>query len=102
MAFKADDQQPFLGYELSQGREYSEATAAKIDQEIQRLLEARHKVVHELLTTNRDKLDLLVNALLKEETVGQATLLEVLGPRPDDVRPVKVPHEPWSGQALEK
>jgi cell division protease FtsH len=33
-AFKSDDHQPFLGYDLSQGREYSEATAAKIDQEI--------------------------------------------------------------------
>jgi cell division protease FtsH len=102
VAFKTDDQQPFLGYELSQGREYSEATAAKIDQEIQRLLEARHKVVHELLMTNREKLDRLVHALLKEETVDQTMLREILGPRPDDAGSAKVPHEPQIRQALEK
>jgi len=68
VAFKSDDHQPFLGYDLSQGREYSEATAAKIDQEVQRLLEERHKAVYELLTGAREKLDLLVDTLLKEET----------------------------------
>jgi cell division protease FtsH len=61
VAFKSDDHQPLLGYEISQGREYSEATAAKIDQEIQRLLEERHKAVHELLTREREKLDYLVS-----------------------------------------
>ncbi len=102
VAFKSDDHQPFLGYELSQGREYSEATAAKIDQEVQRLLDERHKAVRELLTTNREKLDLLVNALLKEETVDQVTLVEILGPRADDGRSVKAPRKPQAGQALEK
>jgi cell division protease FtsH len=82
VAFKTDDHQPFLGYDLSQGREYSEATAAKIDQEVQRLLEERHKAVYELLTSARDKLDRLVKALLQEETVGQPMLAEILGPRP--------------------
>src|SRR5208282_6880017 len=45
IAFKADEQQPFLGYEISQGRDYSEATAARIDQEVQRLLEETHEEV---------------------------------------------------------
>ncbi|MGH7929368.1 MAG: ATP-dependent zinc metalloprotease FtsH, partial [Candidatus Binatia bacterium] len=82
VAFKTENQQPFLGYDLSQGREYSEATAAKIDQEVQRLLEQRHKVVYELLTGEREKLDLLVDTLLKEETVDQAMLSEILKARP--------------------
>ena len=82
VAFKSDDHQPFLGYDLSQGREYSEATAAKIDQEVQRVLEERHKAVYELLTRAREKLDRLVKTLLQEETVGQHMLTEILGPRP--------------------
>jgi cell division protease FtsH len=82
VAFKTDEHQPFLGYELSQGREYSEATAAKIDQEVQRLLEERHKAVQSLLTREREKLDHLVESLLHEETIGQETLAEILGPRP--------------------
>jgi cell division protease FtsH len=82
VAFKTDDHQPFLGYDLSQGREYSEATAAKIDQEVQRLLDERHKSVRELLTSAREKLDRLVKTLLLEETVDQRMLAEILGPRP--------------------
>jgi len=82
VAFKSDDHQPFLGYDLSQGREYSEATAAKIDQEVQGLLEERHKAVHELLTREREKLENLVKALLHEDTITQETLVKILGARP--------------------
>jgi cell division protease FtsH len=82
VAFRSADHQPFLGHDLSQGREYSEATAAKIDQEVQRLLEERHKAVYQLLTSERDKLDLLVDTLLKEETVDQAMSAEILKARP--------------------
>ena len=80
-AFKVDEQQPFLGYELAQGRDYSEMTAAQIDRDVQRLLEDRHEVVRELLTRARGQLDELVEALLREESVGQERLLEILGPR---------------------
>jgi cell division protease FtsH len=84
VAFKTEDHQPFLGYDLSQGREYSEATAAKIDQDVQRLLEERHKAVYELLTGEREKLELLVDTLLKEETVDQTMLAEILKARPQN------------------
>jgi cell division protease FtsH len=83
IAFQADEQQPFLGYELAQGRDYSEATAAQIDQDVQRLLRERHEAVEELLNSARDKLDQLVQALLKEETVDQDELARILGPRPE-------------------
>ncbi len=81
-AFQADDQQPFLGYELAQGRDYSEATAAKVDQDIQIVLEQQHQNVKQLLSNERAKLDCLVQALLAEETVDQTELIRLLGPRP--------------------
>ncbi|MGH8301105.1 MAG: ATP-dependent zinc metalloprotease FtsH, partial [Steroidobacteraceae bacterium] len=31
VAFDAEDEQPFLGYQISHGRDYSEATAARVD-----------------------------------------------------------------------
>ena len=83
IAFKAEDEQPFLGYELSQGRDYSESTAARIDEEVERLLEERHGFVQRLLTDARPKLDKLVEALLKEETVDQDAMTQLLGARPD-------------------
>jgi cell division protease FtsH len=82
-AFDYHDEQPFLGYQLSQGRDYSEATAARIDEEIEHLLEERQDVVHALLMNAREQLDRLADALLKEESVGQSELTELLGPRPE-------------------
>jgi cell division protease FtsH len=81
VAFSSDERQPFLGYDLSQGRDYSEATAARIDADVQRLLESRHQVVRRLLGGARDRLDRLVTALLHEETVDEDGLTRILGPR---------------------
>lgn len=83
VAFEADEQQPFLGYELTQGRDFSEATAAQVDQEIRRLLEDRHEAAYRLLTEAHDLLDRLVKALLHEETIDQDEMARILGPRPE-------------------
>jgi cell division protease FtsH len=82
-AFQADEEQPFLGYELAQGRDYSEDTAARIDRDVQRLLEESHDAAHRLLTGERDKLDRLAQSLLQEETIDRDELVQLLGPRPE-------------------
>jgi cell division protease FtsH len=81
MAFDSDGTQPFLGYELSQGRDFSEQTAAKIDRDVQKLLSDHYQVVKALLEKSREKLDALVEALLKEETIDQSAMVNILGPR---------------------
>jgi cell division protease FtsH len=83
-AFAADEQQPFLGYELTQGRDYSEQTAAQIDKDVQSTLDQAHKEVTELLENAHDKLDALVQTLLKEETIDQDVIEKILGPRAGD------------------
>ena len=80
LAFRADEQQPFLGYEMSHGRDYSEATAARIDGDVERLLEEAHERVRGLLTGARTKLDAVVEALLRQETIGADELRRILGP----------------------
>ncbi len=82
VAFSTDEEQPFLGYELSQGREYSEETASRIDENVQRLLSERYVVAQRLLADGRDGLDALVKALLAEETIQRVDLERILGPRP--------------------
>jgi cell division protease FtsH len=82
-AFQADKEQPFLGYELAQGRDYSEDTAARIDRDVQRLLEECHQTARDLLTGAREPLDWLVEALLHEETIDQEKLGQILGPHPE-------------------
>ncbi|MGO9268425.1 MAG: ATP-dependent zinc metalloprotease FtsH [Candidatus Binataceae bacterium] len=84
IAFRADEQQPFLGYELAQRPDYSEATAAAIDAEVRRLLDEAHEDVRRQLTAAREPLDRLVDALLREETVNLDQLNRILGPRAED------------------
>jgi len=79
MAIATDEEQPFLGYELAQRHEYSEETSARIDKYIQHLLDQQHEDVKELLTRSREKLEALVEALLREETIDQGELSEILG-----------------------
>ncbi len=85
-AFEADDQQPFLGYELTQGRDYSEQTAAMIDRDIQNILNQSHEEVKELLDREHEKLDALVQSLLKEETLERDAIERLLGPRVGEER----------------
>src|SRR5262245_60872620 len=92
VAFSADEKQPFLGYDLSQGRDYSEATAACVDEDVRRLLAERNDHVRRLLTTARDRLEHLVETLLAEETVDEDRLGAILGPRAAaDAPPPKAP-----------
>jgi cell division protease FtsH len=81
VAFSSDEEQPFIGYKLSQERDFSEATAARIDQEVRRLLDERHEAVRKLLTEARNQLDLVAETLLKEETLSQEDLVRILGSR---------------------
>jgi len=82
-AYQDSTQDRFLGYELGRQRSHSESTAARIDQEVHRLLEEQHEVVMTLLTEQRDKLDRLAACLLDQEIVDYKQLIDLLGPRPE-------------------
>jgi len=81
-AYESSGEDRFLGYELGQGRPYSEETARRIDDEVNRLLAESHSAVLELLAAARDRLDALASALLDHETVSGDELTGLLGPRP--------------------
>ncbi len=82
IAFRADEEHPFLGYELARGKDYSEETASFIDREVRRLLDESHGKVLKLLSSKREKLDRLAQALLEEETIGREELVRILGAPP--------------------
>jgi cell division protease FtsH len=79
-AFRADESQPFLGYELTQGRDYSEATAARVDASVQQLLSGAHEGVLTLLRASKNQLETLAEALLRDETLELSQLNTILGP----------------------
>ncbi|MHB8185009.1 MAG: ATP-dependent zinc metalloprotease FtsH [Dermatophilaceae bacterium] len=64
----------FLGRDIGHQRDYSEAVAAVVDEEIRRLIEAAHDEAWHALNDNRDLLDGLVLELLEKESLGKDQL----------------------------
>ena len=68
-------QQVFLGEDLmTSGREYSDATAKMLDDEIARILREQEQRAHDLLLRHRKGLDLVAEELLQQETIDGATV----------------------------
>ena len=59
----------FLGREISEQRDYSDAVAEQIDNQVREIIDAEYKRVHEILEANRDKLELVAKTLLEVETL---------------------------------
>ena len=68
---------------MTQARDYSEATAARVDASIAQLLANAHEVVTTLLTASKKQLGDLAEALLREETLELSQLTAILGPSKD-------------------
>jgi cell division protease FtsH len=59
----------FLGDDLMHSRDYSDETARVIDEEVERILREQEDRCREVLTANRNGLDLVARALLEHETI---------------------------------
>lgn len=69
----------FLGREISEQRDYSDAVAEQIDVQVREIIDTEYNRVREILETHRDKLDLVAKTLLEVETLESvefAALLE--------------------------
>jgi cell division protease FtsH len=67
----------FLGRDISRARDYSEATAEEIDQEVRRLLDEAYQTAKQTLVANRDKLHVIAKALLEYETLDGSQIKEI-------------------------
>ena len=68
----------FLGKELTQGHNYSDAVAEKIDNEIGLLLQKAQRTAKKIIQDNRNRLTNLANRLISDETVEGQDLLNLL------------------------
>lgn len=80
IAFRAAESNPFLGREMAELREYSDATARLIDEEVVRILREAEGEANRILNEKRDLLEKLTDALVEEEELDQERLVEILGP----------------------
>lgn len=67
---QASGGQVFLGRDIHNEQNYSDAIAFEIDLEIQRILKESYERAKKILTENRDKLDLIAKTLLEVETLN--------------------------------
>ncbi|MFZ9857019.1 MAG: ATP-dependent zinc metalloprotease FtsH [Roseiflexaceae bacterium] len=69
IAFGEKEEMIFLGREISEQRNYGEEVARKIDEEVHRIVAEAYERTRNILTSNRDVLDDMANALIEYESV---------------------------------
>jgi cell division protease FtsH len=80
VSYKMSDEDPFLGREIHQQRQFSEHTMQIIDDEVARILHDASDRALSILNENREKLDLLAQALVQREEIGEREIVDLIGP----------------------
>jgi len=78
LSFGKSDEQIFLGREIAQHRDYSEATAEKIDGEVKNIVTGSYDKTMHLLKSNLETLNTMANALLEKETLSGEDIDEIM------------------------
>jgi len=83
-----NEQEVFLGRELTSRRTVSERTAQQVDDEVSRVINEAYNRAMDTITTHRDLLERIANALLERETLSRDDIAllekgEALPPRVD-------------------
>ena len=88
VSFESGHDEVFIGRTMTQGRSYSEAVAAEIDEEVKAVVAKAYARCQEILEASRDKLEAVAAYLLEHETMDQEAFLTVFGestePQPED------------------
>jgi len=93
LAYGKKDEAIFLGREIAQHRDYSEDTAIQIDKEVKRIVNQGYERAKNLLSSNRDTLERIAQALLVREVIdaNEVKLLMEGKPLPEKPRPAPAP-----------
>ena len=92
LMYAEEEGEVFLGRSAgSQHTNVSGETAKQIDQEVRRIIDESYSTAKRLLEENRDKLDMMADALMKYETIDSEQI--------DDIMSGRAPREPrdWQG-----
>jgi cell division protease FtsH len=78
VAYGDSEEHVFLGKDFSHRRDFSEATAQRIDEEVTRIIKDCYKRAERILEENMDQLHLLARTLLERETLDAEELRKLL------------------------
>jgi cell division protease FtsH len=87
MVFGQKEELVFLGREIGEQRDYSEAVAEEIDTQVRKIIGEAYDTARRVLTEHREELDTVANCLLEVETIDRKEFLRVLGEPPDEEEP---------------
>lgn len=90
LTFGKKDEQPFLGRELSQTRDYSESTAIAIDAEVKSLITEGYDRARKIIEDHKEAMVRISEALLEREVLdGPEVMALIEGKELDPLAPVK-------------
>jgi cell division protease FtsH len=98
----------FLGRDYSRQQDYSDDVAAKVDEEVRKLITAAHDEAREVLGRHRDAMERMVEQLLETETVGQDDVAKLFADVPkwehtaEGAMRIKYPDNPVMPQPREQ
>ena len=72
------EEETFLGRDFSQGKGYSESTAAEIDAEVRDIIDEAYEQCRRILTEHIDQLHALAHALMEHEKLNEAEFDQVM------------------------
>ncbi|RME34819.1 MAG: ATP-dependent zinc metalloprotease FtsH [Thermoflexia bacterium] len=94
MTFGQKEELVFLGKEIGEQRDYSEAVAQQIDEEVRRIIHTAYQRARQVLEEHREQLDAVAQRLLEVETIEADEFLAILEGRPLPERKRKEPPSP--------
>lgn len=71
VTFRHGETHPFLGREMASQKDFSEETARLIDEEVRKIIQDMENTAMEILNSNKEKLDALVQSLLENESLSK-------------------------------
>lgn len=80
MVYGQKEELIFLGREISEQRDYSDAVAEQIDREVRRLVNEAYNQSKSILIQHRDKLDAVAQRLLEVETISREEFEKIFPP----------------------
>ena len=78
MLYSEDEGEVFLGRQVTQHKNLSDATAKLIDDAIKKIIDVNYDRAFDLLTKNMDKLHVMAKALMKYETIDASQIDEIM------------------------
>lgn len=93
MVYGSDENEIFLGRDISQGRHYSDEVASDIDAEIRKFIDDAYDIAEDILRSHRDKLDAVAAVLMEKEKVTGEQFAAIMGGKAEAEAPAEVPAE---------